>query len=188
MTRRKARNPCLVSCSQPAARSRCWRACCGDLTATAAVTITRMSTGQSAHPRGRRSVLCCRRQQQRPSATARGIATHGPYRESGFGDSPRRLIRRQAGGDTKRRSNCSGRHGVALEGRSLLERVRSCEGTGPGIDNTGIQSLAAWQSAGFSNQSTTSWKSTWANLTSPNWQRLRLSAVFRGLTKVVPRR
>lgn len=81
------------------------------------------------------------------------IATHGPYMTSGFGDSPAGLTDGNAGGDYDAvgLSALVGTTWLVMDGQSWSEFTLG-EGTSQGYDITGIQSIAAWQGAGFSNQ------------------------------------
>lgn len=81
------------------------------------------------------------------------IATHGAYMNSGFGDSPAGLTDGNAGGDYDAvgLSALVGTTWLMLGDASWSEFALG-EGAGQGYDITGIQSIAAWQGAGFSDQ------------------------------------
>ncbi|MBP7933504.1 MAG: PEP-CTERM sorting domain-containing protein [Phycisphaerae bacterium] len=82
------------------------------------------------------------------------IATHGPYMLiDGFGMRPEGLNDGNAGGDFDlvSYSALDGTAWLWKDGLSWSEFALG-EGTGQGYDITEIQSIAAWQGAGFSNQ------------------------------------
>jgi hypothetical protein len=86
---------------------------------------------------------------QQPGVTA----THGAYMNSGMGDTPAGLNDGNAGGDFDA-VGISALNGAtwAKAGSESWSEYALGVGTGKGYDITGIQSIAAWQGAGFSNQ------------------------------------